>query len=254
MPEVVVTPLPEGAARSRDVYLLGGFDGGSLQQSGRGGTAGAGANSTNWGYSGEGTTYLNNYGGSWIYRQRGGAFQVFNTRIPIQTTRPPFRVWYPLPALHVVYLLMAWPNNNAFTGTDNGLILSYANNPQVVGGAGQGFQIGNNAGVVTLWQRGAALTSVNLSGAAGFTAFNPQTVNLFRVELRQPTSIADGSLEVFVNDDNAPRATVTTAQDWPTAVGGSAGMMIGMGAASSADFVYFRDVGYFCGPDTRLGM
>lgn len=251
----LVTPVAEGAARHTDLFLMWGFDGALFQMASRGSAPGVGTISSNWGSSGEGTTYLGNFDGSWIMRQRGGATEVFNRRIPIQKVRPVWRRWYPEPQLHVVYGFIAWPTNNNTAVQDNGLFLSYSNVPQILGGAGQGFQIHNNGGTITFSQRGpVGLVSTALSTVAA--PLNPQVKNLVRIELRQPTNANDGSLSVFFNDDSAPRVVVSTSDaNWPDVTAAAqSGLMLGIGQVSAVEYFYCRDLGYYAGPDTTQGM
>ncbi len=256
MAEVIVTPVPEGSARSRHTFYLGGFDGALGQIAGRGTAAGAGTVGSNWGFSGEGNSYLNSYQGTWVTRYRGGCQELLNVRAPIQVQRPPFKKWYPLPQLHVLALLLGWNDNTWLATEDNGLIISYQDVPQILaGGAARGFEIHNNGGTISLSYRGAAgvTTTVALSTVAD--PITPNLMNLFRIEMRQPVSDADGSLSVFVNDDAAPRAVISTADaNWPLPTGGPAGLGFFIASASNTRFLFYRDVTYYHGPDTKLGM
>lgn len=241
---------PEGAARYRQLNFAPGFTGivdGRAVSRGDYAPNAPPADGSNLGFSGEGTTFLASYKGTWGLRYRGGAQKWFPDQVPIQVARPKWATWYPDPALHVISIVMAWPSGDPVNG-DSGLVLCYNGFSRVKSAINPGIMLAA-AGLHRRSGAGLLTTGWNV---AGFDPIDTTEWNRFRVELRQPTKNADGSVRVYVNDDAGPRISFSTVDgNYPddSVTGGSSGFRILTMMADSAIYLYMKWLTYYCGPD-----
>lgn len=242
---------PEGSARSSQfqmIYLDSAPVANATQGRGGGSLRSIFTLSNNWGLAGDPTSSLYHRGGVW-WRQRAGVTGM-DRRMPIVNVRPAFRSWSPISQLYVVVVVLSWPNNNLAIATENGVFFSYRNFAQT--NTQQGFMLCNDTGTLQLRVNGP--TGIATTAIAGV---DPLATNKFRFEFRQPTSQTDGGLRVLVNDSQTPAFSMTAMDaNWPDPVSAfsSSGLSFYVGTRSAVEYVYFRDLMFYEGPDTTSGM
>lgn len=253
MQDNFITPTPEGSARHTDYHLIpfrgsaGSF--GSAASCRDGTLANVQSNASNWGLGGTDTGTLVTYLGTSMYRFRGG-MQSHSVRIPWVTTRPSaITKWRD--GLWVVECILAWPNDAV--GADNGLIMGFVDNV-----ANLRRSVSSN--IVTVENDTAGVIRISVTGPAGTVFTNlgvsPTALTKVRVELRNATRDADGSLRVFVNDAGTPSVIVGTADaNCPVKGAGVDGLFgFGIGVGSAVNYVNVADWSFWRGPDTSVGM
>lgn len=256
-----ITPAGVGDARVIDVHLSPFASLFAASPSGQGifrdGLLATGPNifdtSSNWGFGGETPSRdIRNGAACWKIRQ-GAVF--FDYRIPLVVTQPSFRTWRT--GLYVVEFFGSW--TTTVTGTDCGFVMTWNDNltnQRPINALQQGWSIRADTGQLMVSHRGAVgLTNTNLqSVGADVTAWQK-----IRVEVRHATSSQQATVQVIVNNSNAAAYTLAgnDANFPPIAATGSAtnqALTIGFGSASATEYFYFRDVAFWCGPNTSIGM
>jgi hypothetical protein len=250
----IVTPVPDGSARMGDIEMLPTVTSGSGPNnafvSRAGHVAGFVTTSSNWALGGEAPTIIE-YKGASCYRIRQDAIG-FDFRAAVIVTKPlAFRV--SRNPLFILEALLAWPTNTV--GVENGLVLAFQNNlanNRPISTAQTGFAIYNDGGALTFAMRGA----VGLQTTVIATGFALTEWHKIRIEILSATRDADATLRVFVNDSGAASIVKTAADaNWP-AIGATANsaISVGLGVLSATEYCNWRDIGFWRGPDTPLGM
>lgn len=205
-----------------------------------------------WGLGGEASTRTTR-NGSVCWQKRAGAI-FFDFCIPLVVTQPSLAQWRD--GLYVIEFVGSWPFNTT-TGIEYGMVFGFQDlttNLRPISLANQGFAIYSDLGVLRFGVRGpVGLTVTNLPNVGA----NADVWQKVRVEFRHATSGSPGSVQVFMNDAGSPSAQIlTSAANFPAqgAAGVNSTIRWGFGTANNTDYFLFRDVGFWMGPNTPIGM
>lgn len=203
---------------------------------------------SNWGFGGEAPTMIAYKSASCFRIRQGATFSDY--RIPLVCAKPPQIVSWP-DGLWVLELVAAWPTNTA--GVENGLVFGFVDalaNLRPVTGAGAGFAVYNEGGVLTFAMRGAVGLDSTPIASALITEWNK-----IHVELRNATKDNDASVRLFVNDAQVADVTKTSADANFPAVGATVNSVLnwGVGVASATEYMNFRNLRVSRGPNSVVG-
>jgi hypothetical protein len=247
MPDsAVVTSIADGSARTFEWRQLPNHNpGGTTAGNDRGGLFPPGSvfpSATNWGLSGEAPAQIS-YRDMYFQRQEGGASQ-FGPRFPWVSTQQPLNRFAWRQGLYVLQGVLAWPTDTV--AVDNGIFVSNNTFNRVVQQATAGFGIWNDNGVCKFTMQGAVRTDIVLNNSPG----GIREPMKFRMEIRSATKDIPASVVCIINDT---QQALFKGSALPVNNNINAWMTY-IGVLSNTSYIYYRDLHFFCGPDTTLGV
>lgn len=255
--DIATEPTPEGSARHGNTQMLpvrlAGTAAGNASVNRASNQLLWIGTTDSWGQAGsdQGTMIL--YKGASMYRCRGGC--VMHTyRFPVVSDLPTaLSGWRDM--LFVFEIVLAWPTNT--TGVENGITACYTENPvnqQVISSTNPGWVLYNDNGTLKFGMRptqGGAIATTTIVPAITVTELTK-----FRFEWRSAKKNGSASLVVYMNDLDIPIISKTSADaSWPPPQGTTNSVInFGPGIRSGTEYLNYRDVAAWCGPDTTIGM